>query len=130
MLKAWHELSAFLQTFVDNNFDEQALKRTVKEQSYWDKILKTPPPMVSAEQPSVFFPDRRLEYAKMTFLGCERDLLLLNVLAYSLFDFWIGSTVISMLLTYLLECLLCYVRHSYGQTMISRKTLVDARFLF
>ena len=50
VLKAWHELSTFLQTFVDNNFDEQALKRAVREQTYWDKVLKTPPPMTSMEQ--------------------------------------------------------------------------------
>ena len=194
VLKAWHELSTFLQTFVDNNFDEQALKRAVREQTYWDKVLKTPPPMTSMEQvtrngaaarcrdaaprhapyrsqvlpvlvdivlvvssrlgslltplspilcftprhlpvppcaqPSVFFPDRRLEYVKMTFLGCERDLLLLNILAYSLFDFWLNNTATAILLTYLLECVLCYWRQRYGQAMISKKTLVDERFLF
>jgi hypothetical protein len=93
-------------------------------------LFPSVPPAPPCAQPSVFFPDRRLEYVKMTFLGCERDLLLLNILAYSLFDFWVNNTATAILLTYLLECVLCYWRQRYGQAMISKKTLVDERFLF
>ena len=43
------------------------------------------------------------------------DLLLLNILVYSLVDVWYNSTTTSMLLCYLLDALLCFVRHSVGR---------------
>jgi hypothetical protein len=81
------------------------------------------------EQPSVFYTDRDYNYCKVWLLGRELEMLTLNILAYSLFDIWFGSTCTSILLTYLLELGVCFIRHYLGQAMISRKTLIDNRFL-
>jgi hypothetical protein len=47
-----------------------------------------------------------------------------------MFDFWLNSTAGAVLLTYLLEFIICYFRQKLGQAVIAKKTLVDERFLF
>jgi hypothetical protein len=89
----------------------------------------TGPELAVQDQPSVFFTDRDFNYCKVWFLGRELELLTLNILSYSLFDLWFNSTCTSILLTYLLDLGVCYLRHYVGQAMISRKTLIDNRFL-
>ena len=85
--------------------------------------------MSSADQPCVFLPDRNFEYASVLFYGREIDLLLMNVLAYCLFDLWFGNTAISILLTYLLDFAFVQLRQRLGLANIANKTLIDSRFL-
>jgi len=129
VMKAWKELCVFLQEFVENNFGRPGLRRVVREATYLEKMTSYPPDLAAPEQPSVFFPDRNFDYCKMLFLGRELELLLLNILSYSLFDLWFGSTAISILMCYILDWCLCLVRKRWGQAIISSKTLIDERFL-
>eukprot|EP01032_Pedospumella_encystans_P014840 gene14840-17019_t len=129
VLKAWKEMLVFLQEFVENNFGQAALRRTVREPTYWEKLTNGGPELSVPEQPSVFYTDRDYNYCKVWFLGRELELLTLNILAYSLFDLWFGYTTTSILLTYLLDLGVCYLRQELGREMISRKTLIDNRFL-
>lgn len=48
------------------------------------------------------------------------DLLLLNILSYSLFDLWLDSTMTSVLLCYLLDYSIAFVRRSWGQVVECR----------
>jgi len=128
-LKAWKELSVFLQEFADNNFGRTGLRRVVREKTYTEILLGTPPELTAQEQPCIFFPDRDFEYTKTLFLGIETDLLLLNILSYSLFDFWFNVTAVSCLLTFLLDWLLKIIRKQWGTALLSKKTLLDERFL-
>ena len=52
------------------------------------------------------------------------DLLLLNILSYSLFDLWLNSTMTSVLLCYLLDYSIAFVRKSWGQ--VSQKRFITA----
>lgn len=61
--------------------------------------------------------------------GNEWDLILLNILTYSVCDLWFGSTALSILLTYLLDKLLVIVRAYFGERNIALKTSIDERFL-
>ena len=76
------------------------------------------------EQPCVFLPDRHFQYSKVLFYGRELDLLLMNVLAYSLFDLWFGSTATSVLLTFLLDFAFGFLRRRLGMANIANKTLI------
>jgi len=129
ILKAWKEMLVFLQEFVENNFGKAGLRRVVREPEYWEKLTLAAPELSVPDQPSVFFTDRDFNYCKVLFLGRELELLTLNILAYSIFDLWFGHTTTSMLLTYLLDLGLCFLRHYFGQAAISKKTLIDSRFL-
>jgi len=129
VMKAWKELTVFLQEFVENNFGKSGMRRIIKEPTYVDRLLGTAPDLSVPDQPSVFVVDKEYEYCRVMFLGREYPLLLLNILCYSLVDLWFNSVAISILITYLLEMVLCYVRQAWGQTTLSRKTLIDERFL-
>jgi hypothetical protein len=80
--------------------------------------------MGMGEQPCVFLPDRHFQYSKVLFYGRELDLLLMNVLAYSLFDLWFGSTATSVLLTFLLDFAFGFLRRRLGMANIANKTLI------
>eukprot|EP01036_Dinobryon_divergens_P025710 gene25710-34287_t len=129
VVNAWKELTVFLQEFIENNFGATELRRIIREPTYFEKLFEAGPNLTIPLQPSVFFTDRNFYYTKVIFLGREMDLLLLNILTYSLCDFWFNSTMTSVFLTYLLEYLICFIRKTWGQAMISRKTLIDQRFL-
>ena len=38
VLKAWKEMLVFLQEFVENNFGKAALRRVVREPTYYEKL--------------------------------------------------------------------------------------------
>ena len=105
----------FLQEFVENNFGKSSLRRVIREPTYMEKLTCGAPDLAAPEQPSVLFTDREFDYCKVWFLGRERELLTLNICAYSLFDLWFNSTGTSIVLTYLLELGLVYLRHNWGQ---------------
>ena len=128
-LKAWRELTVFLQEFVENNFGKAGLRRMIREPTYWENMVDIPPDLNVPEQPSVFFPDRSYNYTKALFLGREPELLLFNICTYSAFDLWTESTAISIVVTYAFDWVLVFMRDSYGAAQISSKTMIDERFL-
>lgn len=59
VLKAWGDLSVFLQEFIDNNFSKIDLKRIVNEATFVERLLHRAPDMSLVGNPNVFRPDRR-----------------------------------------------------------------------
>jgi meckelin len=59
VLKAWGDLSVFLQEFIDNNFSKIDLKRIVNEATFIERFLHRAPDMSLVGNPNVFRPDRR-----------------------------------------------------------------------
>lgn len=115
MMKCWSDLNAFLQAFIENNFTMVDLKRVFKEPSYFEKVFGTPPDLTAPGQSCVFYPDQSYSYVKVHLLGRELDLVIFDVLVYSIFDLWIGSTAISMLLCYLTDIFISRIREELGQ---------------
>jgi meckelin len=58
-VKAWSELTGFLQEFFDNNFSKVELKRIVNDPDYIEALFRRPPNMFLTGSPCVFRPDRR-----------------------------------------------------------------------
>lgn len=115
MMKCWTDLNSFLQAFIENNFTMPDLKRVFKEPSYFEKVFGTPPDLTAPGQSCVFYPDQYYSYVKVHLLGREIDLVIFDVLVYSIFDLWIGSTAISMLLCYLIDSFISRIREELGQ---------------
>lgn len=63
VVKAWSDLTSFLQEFFDNNFSKVELKRIVNEPTYIESLLKLPPNLFLSGNPNVFRPDRRFLFA-------------------------------------------------------------------
>jgi meckelin len=128
-IKAWKELTIFLQEFVENNFGKPGLRRIIREPTYWENMVNQPPDLNVPEQPNVFYPDRNFQYTSTLFLGRELELLLFNITVYSAFDLWLQSTAKTIVITYAFDWCLCWIREVYGGAVLSSKTLIDERFL-
>ena len=61
--------------------------------------------------------------------GLEYDLLLFNILTYSVVDLRWNDTLLSVLLTYLMEIFVVGLRGMYGHRNLAEKTMLDDRFL-
>lgn len=84
-----------------------------------------PPLLTSLDQPSIFFPDRSFRYIRVCLLGQEADLLLLNILIYSICDVWFGSAALSILLTFLVDGALMKIRHILGKVGVHVFTCIE-----
>jgi membrane protein implicated in regulation of membrane protease activity len=64
-------------------------------------------------------------------LYCALDyqILILFILLFSLFDRIIGSSIVSVAIIYIIEKMLSTLRATLSEGNISRKTLIDDRFL-
>ena len=82
------------------------------------------------ENKSIFHACRHNEWTDYLVYGKHgHDMILFNILTYSVCDLWFGDTVTSILLTYLLMEFIMLFRRSYGHDNLGSKTLVDSRFL-
>ena len=124
-MSAWKKMTKFLQDFVEN----EAKRTIITNQSFFEKLLLQPPALAISNQPSIFIPDPHFQYCRLLFLGRETDLLLFNILTYSVVDLWFSNTAASILITYLLNFAITWFRQSLGQANIAKKTLIDERFL-
>lgn len=114
VVQAWQEMTSFLQQWVENNLSVTGLRRVIHEPSYLERMMYSAPDLTQSGTPSVFYTDRAWRFTETMFLGREMDLLLFNILVYSLVDMWFGSTLTSILLAYLADYGITYLRSSYG----------------
>ena len=70
---------------------------------------------MSMDQPSVMIADRSMRYVRAMLLGQEIDLLIFNILIYSIVDIWFESAGISILITYLLDSAVNIIRGLVGK---------------
>ena len=77
----------------------------------------------------MFYDDPSYEFKRVFLMGIEYDLTLLLILWYSAMDLAFGNTFVSILMTYLLNRLVHAARFHWGKVNLSRKTLIDYRFL-
>jgi meckelin len=121
VVTAWNEMLQFLSEFIENNLQLSGLRHVVLEESYTNSLFRTAPDLSVPGQPSVLRTDRDWRFTSIWFLGREMDLLLFNILTYSVLDLMFGNTALSIMLCYLCDWLLCQARQSLGQ--VSRSLL-------
>lgn len=68
-------------------------------------------------------------FADVVFYGQEYTLLLFNILLYAIVDYGADNSVVAAFVTFAVQWLLDIARDYFGQKNLSRKTLVDERFL-
>ena len=94
------------------------MRRVVREKNYVERLLGIPPVLMSTDQPSVMIADRSMKYVHAMLLGQEIDLLIFNILVYSIVDIWFNSTGTSILITYLMDSALNVIRGIIGKVMV------------
>ncbi len=63
------------------------------------------------------------------YCSLDYQLVILYILVFSLFDRVTGSSVVAVFIVYVVEKILCKVRGMMGESNLSKKTLIDERFL-
>jgi len=126
LVKAYAAVNKFLSMFLDHSLPDHPYQ--VREKAPSQKAFNIPPDLRQSSQ-SILFGAGLKDLAGILFLGVEYDLLLFNILVYSVVDL-ASNTPISILVTFMVDKLLLIVRTWWGQKNLSTKTLVDSRFLF
>lgn len=106
------------------------LRRVVHEPSYLEWMMNSAPDLTKANLPSVFYTDRAMKFTSVLFLGSELDLLLANILTYSLFQVWFNDTLTAILLCYVVDWAWTYVRANYGNVRTNLYMTVVSLFEF
>ena len=113
------------------NFTEANAASYVLERPFTDRLLNMPPETVSMMQGAspVFYHDFRNAFSRVLFYGIEFQLLVFDILVFCALDAETGSFAVAAFLTWIIGSFVDYVRASFGEANISRKSLIDERFL-
>ena len=113
------------------NFTEANASSFVLERPFFDRILNMPPESVSMMQGAspVFYHDFQMNFQKVMFYGIELQLMIFDLLVFTALDKEFNSFAIAAFLTWLVGIFVDHFRQSFGETNISRKSLIDGRFL-
>jgi meckelin len=113
------------------NFTEANASSFVLERPFLDRITNMPPETVSMMQGAspVFYHDFQMNFQKVMFYGIELQLLIFDLLVFTALDKEFNSFAIAAFLTWLVGIFVDHLRGTFGETNISRKSLIDGRFL-
>eukprot|EP00936_MAST-01D_sp_MAST-1D-sp1_P000559 g559.t1 len=81
------------------------------------------------DPPSILMHDTTDRWTQVMLHGMDHDLLVFNMLTFAMFDYWVGETLVSVLMTYIFEMLVVHIRSRLGTRNLAQKSLVDERFL-
>jgi meckelin len=68
-------------------------------------------------------------FTSTMYCALDYQLVILYILLFSLFDRVTGSSVVAVFIVYVVEKILSKVRAIMGESNLSKKTLIDERFL-
>lgn len=142
LFKSQQQINDFLIHFIDRNLPEYPYDfSSPQQQSFIRRLLHTPSfvqynsnsgNIQSVEQQSsIMYTCASDGFVSVLPMGCEFDSILLFILFFNVLLIWFyGNTLVAALGAYLLDRGLLSLRGYFGQLNISRKTLIDQRFLF
>jgi len=124
-------LSMFLRDFIEKSCPHSW---ELRELIGFERLVGAMPNL-SLEKNSLFYDDLMCKFkSQLMFVGLQYDMALLWILTFAFVDLVVlqsrgGNTVISVLVTYLLDALLLKIRGHFGERNLSRKTMIDDKFL-
>ena len=94
-------------------------------------MMNMPPESVSMMQGAspIFYHDLAMSFQRVIFYGIEWYLVIFDLLVFTAIDKELGSFAIAAFLTWLVGSFVDHLRVSFGEANISRKSLIDSRFL-
>lgn len=101
-----------------------------------ETLLHLPPDMAtvptnaqSGQKDPVVYADQRLSFGNNLFYGCEWQLVVFNTLTFATIDSSVQSFAVAAFISWVLNFAVTYARAELGERNLSRKSLVDRRFL-
>ena len=105
-------------------------KNTVIRDKTWEQNLFGIPPDDSiAVKDTIFFRDYDSGFKRSSLIGLDIRLLCGQALFFYLMHIIFLDTSLALFLTFLWDGLLRFIRSYYGEDNISKKTMIDERFL-
>ena len=135
LVKASRKLNKFLRNFISKT--EKTHLREMRDNTIGHRVMRVPPEL-SDLYTSVIYGDSSEEcFTSVLIHGVEMELVLFNILTWSVMDLWLDDTVTgngnnpvaAALVTWLAEKLFLLIRQTLGSMNINAKTLVDDKFL-
>eukprot|EP01137_Pigoraptor_chileana_P006844 Opistho-2@51672 len=123
-IQAYLALNRFLAAFIDHALKE--VDYVVKDKLFLEQLVGLAP---RAGDKGVFYNEGGHAYSKSLFYGNEWTLLLLDIMFYSIVDLIFENTMVSIVVMFVFDRLLCAYRNSAAESNLAKKTLVDKRFL-
>eukprot|EP00484_Ammonia_sp_Unknown_P026519 CAMPEP_0197030108 /NCGR_PEP_ID=MMETSP1384-20130603/9408_1 /TAXON_ID=29189 /ORGANISM="Ammonia sp." /LENGTH=829 /DNA_ID=CAMNT_0042459391 /DNA_START=606 /DNA_END=3095 /DNA_ORIENTATION=- len=122
-------LSMFLCDFIEKCCP---YKWELREPNGFERVFG-PLPDLTTERNSLFYEDVMYRFkSTLMYVGLQYDLIILTILTFCFVDVMVLSehnSIISILITYIIDYLLLAMRTYLGEKNVSRKTLIDEKFL-
>ena len=122
-------LSMFLCDFIEKSCPH---KWEIRDLIGWERFFG-PLPNLLMERNSIFYQDIMYKFkTELMYIGLQYHLIILNILTFCFIDFIIltkHNTIISLLITYIIDYILLKIRSYFGEKNVSRKTMIDQKFL-
>ena len=123
-----NELNKRFKTYISTVIMDA--KSHICDKNPLQRFLNMPPTDMSLLEGSPFFyRDPAMNFESIFLMGREFSVLLMDLLVFALFDLTTENTLLAAFLTYIFSKLVTYARQKLGERNLSRKTLVDKRFL-
>ena len=102
----------------------------ILDKSALQRFLKMPPVDLSLlDGTPYFYRDPGIGFESSFLMGKEFSFLMMDIMLFELFGYVTGNNYIGVLLAYLCSKIVSYIRQKAGEWNLSRKSLVNQRFL-
>ncbi len=109
--------------------DQAEEKPFMRRKRYWEKLCNFAPDMRWQAEQSVLLEDTSGRFKRLLLAGRAVDMVLLNLMTYSLFDLLYVNTFVAIFATYAIDVVVRMLRSEIAVRNIASKTLLDDRFL-
>lgn len=127
LIRANSSLSVFLTNFIDKNLSR--FRWELGARTFLERRFNLPPAVREGFNVTLFYDDPDFAFTSTLMMGIENELCLFYALLYACTDLLFENTLVSCLVTFLADKLVSFARGHWGKANISRKTLIDPRFL-
>lgn len=126
-------MNRLMQTYIEQVRVEP--REYVRERGAMSRWLGLQPKVGNSDAP-VMFKDKWMNFSNFLLCGLDFDFLMLDVLVVSLIDILAVSSatlrsrlILGILIAYMLDNFLIFLRSHYGRRNLAKHTLADERFL-
>ena len=121
-------LAKLLKMYIENVYIEK--DRYILEKTPYQRLFNYPPVNLDTLKGSpIFLRDYDYGFQRVFFCGNEFSLLLTDISVYEMWDIIFGNTIVAVLMTYITVKGFEKLKLWLGERNISKKTMVNERFL-
>jgi meckelin len=133
LIEAYNSVNTYLTAFI-GSVQSDAGEALIQPKPFLQRAFGLPPDMTQLTKP-LFFEDTGGAWTETIFAGIEMDLLIFNILTFSVVDLGLrhsgsaSGSFVAAVVTYLVQTALNFAKNYFGEKNLAKKTLIDARFL-